>query len=103
MTIKDIKNRNKAAGLHFFSPATTRFFRSRYGRTVYEGPGGIYFLTSEQFEWGWGRIKGARLYTVRRFNPETGAVGTAGAFNKLGKVKAVQVAKCFARGESYGA
>ncbi len=48
-TISDIKNINAAFGLHFFEPATLRFFRSQIERGVYQGPGGVYFITSEQF------------------------------------------------------
>jgi hypothetical protein len=70
MTLDDIKRINAAKGLFFFSPDSMRFFRSRIAPKVFEGPGGVYFVTSEQFEFRGARH--ARRYTVTRFDPETG-------------------------------
>jgi hypothetical protein len=44
----NIKYRNQQAGLHYFEPSTMRFFRSRVSEMIHEGPGGIYFVTSER-------------------------------------------------------
>jgi hypothetical protein len=75
--IEQIKYANKERGQHFFSRSTLRFFRSRIGSKVHRGPGGIYFITSEQFD-----ERSARLYTVRRFDPMSAAVDTVGDFQQ---------------------
>jgi len=72
ITLAEIRAANKAAGFYFFEPATLRFFDSRILRAVYQGPGGVYFITSEQFH-GSGGYTAPRKHTVRKFNPETGA------------------------------
>lgn len=77
MDIYDIELSNRQHGQHFFDADSKRFFRSRIGQDVYEGPGGIFFTTSEQFD-----HKSPRLYTVRQFNPETGACKTVGEFQQ---------------------
>ena len=41
---------------------------------MFEGPGGVYFATSEKGP------DGVRRYTVRRFEKATGGVATFGAF-----------------------
>lgn len=74
-TIAAIRRENKARGMFFFSPATMRAFASKVDRNVYEGPGGVYFVTSEQFRPSEGRPD-YRRYTVRRFDPRTGDVST---------------------------
>ena len=77
-TIDQIKNRNANANLHFFDRSTLRFFRSRISEEVFSGPGGVFFVTSEQFVYM--HSSKPRAYTVRQFNPETGGVETAGEF-----------------------
>lgn len=67
-TIEKIKAANSEAGRYFFQPEAMRFFKSRVLSTVFEGPGGIYFITSEQFK------EEPRAYTVRVFNPKTGGM-----------------------------
>jgi NADPH-dependent ferric siderophore reductase len=97
MTIEQIKAANHRAGRFFFEPATMRFFRSRVGSTVYEGPGGVYFVTSEQFVPSSGRPH-PRLYTVRQFDPATGDVDSVGEFNELTKGRAHRAARKLAAG-----
>ena len=92
-----IKCANKTRGYHFFDAATMRFFRSRVSDTVYQGPGGIYFVTSEQFVSSSGD-KACRSYTIRQFNPETGDIKTAGEFNKLTRHSAHKTAAELSRG-----
>ena len=77
-SMEDIKRANENAGRHFFEPDTMRFFKSRVGDTVFQGIGGIYFVTSEKFDW-----QSPRNYTVRQFNPETGKISTVGEFNEM--------------------
>lgn len=91
MTIVEIKMLNKAAGKRYFNPSTMRFFDSKVERTVYEGPGGVYFLTSEQYHGSGGDAP--RRWTVRVFDPPTGEIDTFGPFNVLRKSQAVQVAQ----------
>lgn len=61
-TIDDIKTAADAAGSHYFSPATMRFFASRVSATVFPVDASrTVFVTSERFnEPGY-----ARCYTVR--------------------------------------
>ena len=106
MNIDEIKRRNAHAGRFFFSKDTLSFFQSRVNSEVYEGPGGVFFVTSERYdsremadqfsptnaeELGSavgamgamiapGRItRGDRRYTVRQFR-ESGNVDTFGDF-----------------------
>jgi hypothetical protein len=95
MTIQEIMRKNEEVGYHFFEKSTMRFFRSRVLETVYEGPGGIYFVTSEQFVPSSGPPE-PRGYTVRRFNPETGDITKAGEFNKLSQYRAQKRAQEYA-------
>src|SRR5262245_48465902 len=82
MTITEIKERNKAAGYHFFERSTMRFFNSKIESRVYVGPNGIYFVTSEQFVRSNG-IADPRKHTVRQFNPETSDINTVTKFNEI--------------------
>ncbi len=83
-TIADIRAANARAGLHFFDRDSMRFFDSRIARGgPYCGPGGVYFITSEQFHGSQGSAP--RAFTVRSFDPATGEVETARgcAFNSI--------------------
>jgi uncharacterized protein (DUF1330 family) len=84
---------------HFFDRKTLRFFDSRIERSVYQGPGGVYFLTSEQFHGSEGYTR-PRKWTVRHFNTETGAINTAQStdYNKMDKQDARELAKLIAHG-----
>jgi len=86
-TIGNIKQRNKDCGKFYFEPDTMRFFKSRVSEQVYEGPGGIFFVTSERGP------SDVRAYTARRFNPKTGDVSTAGPFNTMSRQSAHLYAK----------
>lgn len=99
MTIEQIRAANKAAGFFFFEPDTVRFFRSRILPTVHSGPGGVYFLTSEQFVSSRG-VASPRRYTVRKFNPGSGDIDTVGEFNSMSKAHATKLAKRCAAGEN---
>lgn len=80
LTMEDIRAGNRAIGHHWFDRDTMRGFGCRLGaETVYQGVGGIYFVSSER-RGAWGRVPaGERLYTVRRYWPD-GAIGTVGEF-----------------------
>ena len=96
-TVSEIKAANAAAGYYFFSRDTMKFFRSRVGATVYEGRGGIYYVTSEQFV-GSDGSSGPRRFTVRQFNPDCGDINTVGPFNEMSSHKANKLAGLLAEG-----
>lgn len=107
-TIADIKAANHVKGGHFFDRSSMRFFDSKILSTVYQGVGGVFFVTSEQFHGSRG-YTAPRKYTVRQFYPESGDIcganngGTGGrwaAFNELGRYEAQTVARKLAAGES---
>ena len=78
----EIIRANGQAGRFFFERDTMRFFRSRVcGSTLVCGPGGVYFVTSEQFQ-GSDGVRDARRFTVRKFDPADGDVTTAGQFQE---------------------
>jgi hypothetical protein len=86
-TMNKIKEHMRAAGSHWFDPDTMRYFKCRLSGEVYQGPGGIYFVSSEQGP------HGPRKCTVRRFTPETADIDTAGEFNSMSRAQAVREAK----------
>lgn len=77
MTIEDIKAANKAAGKKFFDPSQVHQWKSRISSRVHEGPGGIFFVTSEP---GYDDV---RRWSVRQFIPENGSIKTT-AWSKYG-------------------
>lgn len=70
-TLDDIKRINREHGGYFFDPHTMRCFHSRVSERVYQGVGGVYFVTSERMD-----DKHPRLYSVRRFDPDTGGISS---------------------------
>lgn len=93
-TINDIKTACRVRGSHWFDPGTMRFFKGRVLDTVYQGPNGIFFVSSEQYD------TQQRRYTVRQFHPETADITTVGDFNVLTKHMAIKTAKA-AAGEEH--
>jgi hypothetical protein len=73
-TINEIQAANRNAGYHWFDPSTMRFFGTRIFPEVYQGPGGIYFVTSDK---AGPHENSGRDYNVREFKPETSQTGTA--------------------------
>lgn len=69
--IHEIKDANRAAGLHFFDAETLKFFHSKVYPTVYQGPGGVYFVTSEYRD-----SPSDREYAVRQFNVSNAHIRT---------------------------
>lgn len=98
-SIHDIRDANRRAGFHFFSPDTMRFFRSSVEPYVYEGIGGVYFVTTEQFVPPTGNPSPRRA-TVRRFDPLTADISTVGPFNEMTVYMAAKAATRLAAGES---
>jgi hypothetical protein len=91
-TIDKIVQANEDAGHYFFSEDTMRFFRSRVLDEVYEGPGGVFFVTSEQFEDSAGHLW-PRKYKVRQFNPENGHVWSVPTLCEMDELDAVELAR----------
>lgn len=73
-TVNAIKDALRAAGSHWFDPDTMRCFGTQVLPSVYQGPGGVYFVTRDnQYDSAL-----PKRYTVRRFEPEGPEVSTAG-------------------------
>lgn len=94
-TISEIKAANLAAGQHFFSPSAMAFFDSQIGTKTWTCPDGtVLFTTSER---GPSEV---RLYTVRRFHPDTGEITDASefqAFDSSQKARAYAASICYER------
>jgi len=81
VTVNDIQREMRAAGSHWWDPDALRFFKSRVESPVYQGPGGVYFVSSEE---GPDEV---RRYTVRRYNPaerDLHSEDAAGGFQAFG-------------------
>ena len=95
-SMDQIRASNRAVGHHWFDPDTLAFFDSEVEEAVYEGPSGVFFVSSEQFHNG--AYSRPRRWTVRQFDPESGHINTAGPFNKLDRDVAKEHASKFASG-----
>jgi len=96
-TINDIQEEMRADGSNYWwNPDTMRFFGTRICGPVFQGDGGIYFATSEH-----NYDKTARLYSVRKYDPETKQIDTvdaAGSNATLGEFSSRQAAiRCASR------
>jgi hypothetical protein len=85
-SISDIEAASQRAGSHWFDAGTKGFFRSRILPYVFQGQGGIYFVSSEK---GPNEI---RRFTIRKFNPENADISTFGPFNELTRERALRFA-----------
>jgi hypothetical protein len=92
MRIEQVQQANTEAGYCFFSPSQLRFFNTRVLPKVYEGPGGVYFITSERFVSSDERVPG-RKYTVRQFDPETGDICIASTYARMSRAEAIAAAR----------
>lgn len=86
IALSTIKRLHKKAGGHFFDPQAIQFFSSELEEKVYEGPGGVFFVTSERFG------DAARHFTVRAFYPDTGGIVT-----RVGYLDTLKEADVFAK------
>lgn len=83
-------------GGHWFEPQAMRFFGTRFGMT-YEGPGGVFFVTTERQSKGLlGPPVPGRKASVRRYNPETLDISTVGKFHSLTEDTANELAAQYA-------
>ena len=94
MTIAEIKAKHP----NYFDRATMRFFRSRVESKAYNGPGGCYFITSEQFV-GSNGIADPRKYSVRKVSEDGGGINTVRDFNSI---LSIEDARAIARKLSRG-
>lgn len=91
-TVEDIRCFHRGLWFH---RSNMQFFQTILLPTVYQGPGGIYFVTSEK---GPSQI---RAYTVRRYDAVADKVSTAGPFNAYSKASAAKnLAKLYASGKT---
>ncbi len=70
-SIQTIKQINREKGRFFFSPAAIQFFNSKIHNKVYQGSGGIYFISSIKFD-----EHTPRVYSIKKFNPGNGECKT---------------------------
>jgi len=82
-TINDIQSQVSRSGSHWFDRDTMRVFRCRISDVVYNGPGGIYFVSSEKSS-----HDSRRKYTVRQFFPDSNDIATVGEFNSWSRTGA---------------
>jgi hypothetical protein len=93
-TMSEIRACNARHGHHWFERGTMRFFDSQVGRSVYQGPGGVFFMSSEKYSESM-----PRKFSVRKFNPRDCSVDTIGPFGGYpSSVQAAAEAKRLARG-----
>lgn len=87
-TVNAIKQANRDVGGHWFDPHTMECFGTEVLPQVYQGAGGIFFVTrDDDFQ----RVKG---YTVRRFDPETSEVHSETQVAQIrSKAKAIKRAR----------
>lgn len=71
-TIDRIKSEMDAKGSFWWTPDTMRFFGTRVLGEAVEGPGGVYFVTSEK------PPSGTRQYTVRQYFTDKQDIRSAG-------------------------
>lgn len=101
ITITDIITADRVNGGHFFDESTMRGFKSKvYEDAVFEGPGGIYFVTSERFCSVFSDYKEPRKFTIRKYDPATPTYHTTiGEFQQFStKAAACREAKRLAKG-----
>ena len=96
-TIDSIREADHRAGRYFFSADTMKFFNSRVLPTVYQGPGGIYFISSEQFR-GSNGVSAPRKYTIRQFISDPVDIRSVAGFNQMSKKQAQTIASVLAAG-----
>ena len=85
----------RTASGHFFEKGNMRFFRTHLPHVAYTGPGGTYFVTSEQFTSD--GYQAPRRYTIRTQKPDR-KIDTVGPFNKYSRAKATHIAQDLAAG-----
>lgn len=93
MTVDDIRRAMTSRGSHWWEPSSMRFFGTRASATVYSGPGGHYFVTTEK------PPHGPRRASVRQYLPETCDIRTVGTFCAYSRSFAQRLASAYASGD----
>lgn len=93
-TINGIKEASRAAGSHWFDPDTMRSFGTKVLPTVYQGEGGIFFVTEDDQY----RRELPRLCTVRKWEPANASIGTASELASMTRKAAMKLARALATG-----
>ena len=93
-TIKDIRDTMNETGSYWWSKDTMSFFGTKIIGGAFNGPGGVFLVSSEQKPSG-----RARRFTVRQYNPKTKRIQTVGDFCELDRVDALSQAKQLAKGD----
>jgi hypothetical protein len=78
--IEQLKERNEACGMCWFSGGNTSFFGSRYPLGGYRVNNKIYFVTSERDGYVW---NSKRRYTIRMMNWNSGDTETVGDYGEF--------------------
>jgi len=86
-TIGMIQSEMTDAGSHWWDSDSLYFFRCRVGEKVYQGPGGIYFVTSEKSPWD------SRKHSCRQYIPSDKKIATIGEFCSMTRSGAHKLAK----------
>lgn len=85
-TLDDIRTAMTQNGSHWWDRDSMRFFQTRVGDKVYQGSGGVFFVSSERCS------DEPRKYSVRQFIPETLGIETIGGFNTMTRCAAHRLA-----------
>lgn len=94
LSINDIKTEMREDGSHWWDPDSMRFFGTKVESGVFQGNGGVFFVTSEQPPYG------GRGFTVREYVPEKKSINTHGdCAGYLDPDDAIQAAKELADGD----
>lgn len=76
-TVNAIQAAMRSRGSHWWDPDTMRMFGTKPVGPVYQGPGGVFFVTRDGASFNW-RETGNTGYTVRRFNADEADIDTIG-------------------------
>jgi len=93
-TVNAIKEASRAAGSHWFDPDTMRSFGTKILPTVYQGEGGIFFVTEDDQY----RRELPKMYTIRKWNPEDNSIHTEGEVASMTRKAAMKLARALATG-----
>lgn len=94
LNIGDIKELNRKAGQHWFSPDTMKFFKSKVPQDHVGLFGNKYFITSEKSPYD------KRKYSIREWKGKTKSIDTVGDFGSLNsKAQAERVLKKLMNGK----
>lgn len=86
-TVDAIRQAMTASGSHWWDKSAMKFFGTRVLPTVYQGRGGIYFVTSEQ------PPHGERGFTVRQYRENRNDIKTIGNVADHSRDEAMEIAK----------